>query len=140
MPENQETRVHFKEELDELESQALAGLDMVVTQLERTMEALSQQDVELAAMVIADDDRIDGRYLEVHQGILSLLARQAPVATDLRIVAALLDVIKHVERMGDQCVNIAKTIPLTGHETPVVPELLETLLEMGRRVVQMIEQ
>jgi phosphate transport system protein len=113
---------------------------MVVTSLGRTMEALSQQDVELAAMVIADDDRIDGRYLEVHQGILSLLARQAPVATDLRLVAALLDVIKHVERMGDQCVNIAKTIPLTGHEPPVVPELLDTLLEMGRRVTAMIEQ
>ncbi|HEY1594578.1 MAG TPA: phosphate signaling complex protein PhoU [Thermoleophilaceae bacterium] len=135
-----ETRQAFHDELTELETQALAGLDMVVTALERTMEALSQQDVELAAMVIADDDRIDGRYLEVHQGILSLLARQAPVATDLRLVAALLDVIKHVERMGDQCVNIAKTIPLTGHEPPIVPELLSTLLEMGRRVTQMIEQ
>ena len=69
-------------------------------------------------MVIADDDRIDGRYLEVHQGILSLLALQAPVAGDLRLVAALLHVIKHVERMGDQCVNIAKLIPLDGHEPP----------------------
>jgi len=135
-----QTRRVFHEELVELEHQALGGLDLVVSALERTMEALSQQDVELASMVIADDDRIDGRYLEVHQGILSLLARQAPVATDLRLVAALLDVIKHVERMGDQCVNIAKTIPLTGHEPPVVPELLETLLEMGRHVVAMIEQ
>ncbi len=135
-----ETRQAFREELDELESQALAGLDMVVTSLGRVMEALSQQDVELASMVIQDDDRIDGRYLEVHQGILSLLARQAPVATDLRLVAALLDVIKHVERMGDQCVNIAKTIPLTGHEPPVVPELLETLLEMARHVAAMVEQ
>ena len=69
-------------------------------------------------MVIADDDRIDGRYLEVHQGILSLLARQAPVATDLRLVAALLHVIRHIERMGDQCVNIAKLVPLAGHEPP----------------------
>ena len=135
-----ETRLAFREELHGLENQALGGLDMVVTALQRTMEALSQHDVELASMVIADDDRIDGRYLEVHQGILSLLARQAPVATDLRLVAALLDVIKHVERMGDQCVNIAKTIPLTGHEPPVVPELLATLLEMGRHVAAMIEQ
>jgi phosphate transport system protein len=135
-----ETRQAFREELEELETQALAGLDMVVSALSRTMEALSQQDVELAAMVIADDDRIDGRYLEVHQGILSLLARQAPVASDLRVAAALLDVIKHVERMGDQCVNIAKTIPLTGHEPPVVPALLDTLLEMGRHVASMIEQ
>src|SRR3954452_10235156 len=135
-----ETRVAFQEELRELEERALQGLDMVVGSLERVMEALQHQDVELALMVIGDDDRIDGRYLEVHQGILSLLARQAPVATDLRLVAALLDVIKHVERMGDQCVNIAKTIPLTGHEPPVVPELLQTLLEMGRHVAAMIEQ
>jgi phosphate transport system protein len=135
-----ETRRAFHEELVELERQALGGLDLVETALERTMEALSQQDVELASIVIGDDDRIDGRYLEVHQGILSLLARQAPVATDLRLVAALLDVIKHVERMGDQCVNIAKAIPLTGHEPPIVPQLLETLLEMGRHVVAMIEQ
>ena len=69
-------------------------------------------------MVVADDDRIDGRYLEVHQGVLSLLARQAPVAGDLRIVAALLHVIRCVERMGDQCVNIAKLVPLSGHEQP----------------------
>jgi phosphate transport system protein len=135
-----ETRRVFHEELAKLERQALGGLDIVENQLQRTMEALSQQDVELASMVIADDDRIDGRYLEVHQGILSLLATQAPVATDLRLVAALLDVIKHVERMGDQCVNIAKTIPLTGHEPPIIPELLGTLLEMGRHVVAMTAQ
>ena len=135
-----EMRRAFHEELAELEHQALGGLDLAENALARTMEALAGHDVELAAMVIADDDRIDGRYLEVHQGILSLLARQAPVATDLRLVAALLDVIKHVERMGDQCVNIAKTIPLSGHEPPIVPELLSTLLEMGRCVGAMIMQ
>src|SRR5271168_3255401 len=82
-------------------------------------------------MVISDDDRLDGRYLEIHQGILSLLARQTPVAGDLRLVAALLHVIMHVERMGDQCVNIAKLIPLTGHEPPVREELLASLSRMG---------
>jgi phosphate transport system protein len=95
------------------------------------LEALSHQDVELAQMVIADDDRVDGRYLEVHQGILSLLALQAPVAGDLRLVAALLHLIKHIERMGDQCVNIAKMIPLSGYEPPVRPEMLEALAKMG---------
>jgi phosphate transport system protein len=135
-----ETRHAFQEELTELESQALAGLDMVVTTLGRTMEALQQQDVELAQMVVQDDDRIDGRYLEVHQGILSLLARQAPVATDLRLVAALLDVIRHVERMGDQCVNVAKLIPLSGHQPPTDPALLDTLLQMGRHAASLMEQ
>src|SRR5581483_3101440 len=135
-----ETRVAFQEELQRLQAQALEGLDMVVVTLERTMEALEQQDVELAQMVVQDDDRLDGRYLEVHQGILSLLARQAPVATDLRLVAALLDVIKHVERMGDQCVNIAKLIPLSGHEPPRHRALVETLVEMGRLSGALVQQ
>jgi phosphate transport system protein len=125
------SRLHFQQELRELEESALGGLDLVVEQLDRVMETLAHQDVELAQMVIADDDRLDGRYLEVHQGILTLLARQAPVAGDLRLVAALLHVIKHVERMGDQCVNIAKLIPLTGNEPPVREEVRDALLQMG---------
>jgi len=132
--------VAFQEELQRLQAQALEGLDMVVATLERTMEALEQQDVELAQMVVQDDDRLDGRYLEVHQGILSLLARQAPVATDLRLVAALLDVIKHVERMGDQCVNIAKLIPLSGHEPPRDRALVDTLVDMGRLAGALVQQ
>jgi phosphate transport system protein len=123
--------VHFQEQLSQLEEAALGGIDIVREQLDRVLEALQHVDVELAQIVIHDDDRVDGRYLEVHQGILSLLALQAPVAGDLRLVAALLHLIKHVERMGDQCVNIAKLIPLSGYEPPVRPEIMERLLRMG---------
>jgi phosphate transport system protein len=126
-----ETRHQFRETLKELEQQALGGLDLVVTQLDRALESLSYQDVELAGMVVADDDRVDGRYLEVHQGILSLLARQAPVAGDLRIVAALLHIIRCVERMGDQCVNMAKLVPLSGHEAPKDKDILHIIEQMG---------
>jgi phosphate transport system protein len=125
-------RIRYQQELKQLEESVLGGIDLVLEQLDRVTEALEHQDVELAEIVIADDDRIDGRYLEVHQGILSMLARQAPVAGDLRLVAALLHVIKHVERMGDQCVNIAKLIPLSGHEPPRRDEILEKLIQMGR--------
>jgi len=125
-------RVHFHEELKQLEAQALGALDLVMITLDRTLEALEHHDVELASIVVNDDDRIDGRFLEVHQGILSLLALQAPVAGDLRVVAALLHVIKHAERMGDQCVNIAKVMPLVGTEPPSDPELLERIFKMGR--------
>jgi phosphate transport system protein len=124
-------RLQFREELARLEEQALGALDLVVSTLDRTLEALHHRDIELAAIVIADDDRIDGRYLEVHQGILSLLALQAPVASDLRIVAALLHVIKYAERMGDQCVNIAKILPITGSEPPVDDEILAMVERMG---------
>jgi phosphate transport system protein len=124
-------RAQFQAELAALEEQALGALDLVCATLDRTLEALKHRDIELAAVVIADDDRIDGRYLEVHQGILSLLALQAPVAGDLRIVAALLHVIKHAERMGDQCVNIAKLLPISGTEAPVVPEIVDKIERMG---------
>src|SRR3954453_12017304 len=126
------SRQQFQEELRELEMQALGGLDLVIKTLDRTMEALSHQDIELASIVVQDDDRIDGRYLEVQQGILSLLALQAPVASDLRLVAALLHVIKHVERMGDQCVNIAKMLPVVGYEPPSDEKMLEQIFKMGK--------
>jgi phosphate transport system protein len=134
------TRTHFQEELAGLERAALGGLDLVASALDRALETIQNQDIELAAMVIADDDRIDGRYLEVHQGILSLLALQAPVAGDLRIVAALLHVIKHVERMGDQCVNMAKLVPLDGHEPPSDARMLELIQRMGEQARAQVVQ
>jgi phosphate transport system protein len=136
----QETRHQFHEALKELERHALGGLDLVIGQLDRALESISYQDVELAGMVVADDDRIDGRYLEVHQGILSLLARQAPVATDLRIVAALLHVIRCVERMGDQCVNVAKLVPLSGYEAPKDKDILDWIERMGQLARSQVSQ
>jgi phosphate transport system protein len=124
-------RLRFQDELRQLEDQALGALDMVLTAMDRTLEAYEHQDIELASMVVADDDRIDGRYLEVHQGLLSLLALQAPVAGDLRVVAALLHVIRSAERMGDQCVNISKLLPIVGHEAPVDEEIRTRILKMG---------
>jgi phosphate transport system protein len=136
----QETRHHFREELKELEHQALGGLDLVIGQLDRALESISYQDVELAGMVVADDDRIDGRYLEVHQGILSTLARQAPVAGDLRVVAALLHIIRCVERMGDQCVNMAKLVPLSGYEAPKDKDVLDLIERMGQLARSQVSQ
>jgi phosphate transport system protein len=134
------TRHQFQDELDELERQALGGLDMVCTALDRAIEVVLRHDVELASLAIADDDRIDGRYLEVHQGILSLLALQAPVAGDLRLVAALLHVIKYVERMGDQCVNMAKLVPLAGHEPPADRQILDDIARMGELARSLVVQ
>ena len=135
-----ETRHQFREALKELERQALGGLDLVIGQLDRALESVCYQDVELAGMVVADDDRIDGRYLEVHQGVLSLLARQAPVAGDLRIVAALLHIIRCVERMGDQCVNIAKLVPLSGYEAPKDKDILDAIERMGQLARSQVSQ
>jgi phosphate transport system protein len=133
-------RVHYQEELTQLEDSALGGLDLVNAALERTAEAVEHQDVELAQLVVADDDRIDGRYLEVHQSLITLLATQSPVATDLRLISALLHVLKSVERMGDQCVNICKMIPLTGNEPPADREMVGLILTMAKHTRSLIGQ
>jgi phosphate transport system protein len=134
------TRVHYQEELQNLEARALEGLDMVAAQLDRAAEAGEHQDTELAELVVASDDVIDGRYLEIHQSILTLLATQAPVATDLRLISALLHLIKAIERMGDQCVNIGKLIPIAGHEPPADERIIKDIRTMGQQVRAQISQ
>ena len=135
-----ESRHEYREELERLEARALDGLVLVVAAVDRTVEAIHHRDIELAELVIADDDVIDGRYLEIHQSILTLLATQAPVATDLRLIAALLHVMKNIERMGDQCVNIAKLIPIAGHEPPVDERMTRNLVTMGGAIRAEIRQ
>jgi phosphate transport system protein len=133
-------RAEYLEELANLEASALGGLDLVNIALGRTLEAVERQDVELAQLVVADDDRIDGRYLEVHQALITLLATQSPVATDLRLISSLLHVLKNIERMGDQCVNICKVIPISGNEPPADQEMVRLILTMGRQTKTLITQ
>jgi phosphate transport system protein len=135
-----EVRIEFHERLAELEQQALSTTDLAADALDQAIEAVVNGDAELAAMVIENDDAIDGRYLEVHQGILSLLARQAPVATDLRLIAALLHTIVHIERIGDQCVNIAKLVPLMGQAPPNSSDILAKIEAAGAQARDQIKQ
>jgi phosphate transport system protein len=128
-----EPRAHFTAELRRLEEEALGGLDLVIEAIDLLMRALRRRDQMLAAQVVADDDAIDDRYLGVHGGLLSLLALQQPKATDLRLIAALLNVINHMERMGDQCVNVAKLLP----EEPDA-ELLGVVEEMCARSASLV--
>jgi phosphate transport system protein len=135
-----EARMHYQEELARLEERALEGLDLVVQSLDRAVEAVQNQDTDLAHLVVVEDDILDGRYLEVHQRLLTMIATQAPVASDLRLISALLHVMKNMERMGDQCVNIAKMIPIAGHEPPADERLLKNIFTMGKQVRSLITQ
>ncbi|MGO9956225.1 MAG: phosphate signaling complex protein PhoU [Solirubrobacteraceae bacterium] len=127
-----ELRHQFHDDLQELERQTVEGIDLVVGQLDRALESVRGHDVELAGLVVAADDRVDGRYVEVQQGVLSLLARQAPVADDLRIIAAMLHIIRCVERIGDQCANIAKLVALCGEQPPTDPVMIDAIERMGQ--------
>jgi phosphate transport system protein len=136
----EEARVHYQEDLQKLEERALDGLDLVVQALDRTIEAVQHQDTELAQLIIAEDDVLDGRYLEIHQRLLTMIATQAPVASDLRLISALLHVMKNMERMGDQCVNIAKMLPILGHEPPADERMLKNIFTMGKQVRSLVTQ
>jgi phosphate transport system protein len=133
-------RTDFHEQLQELEDETLKTLEMTSQGLDQAVEAVMNRDHELAVMVIDNDDRIDGRYLYVHQGVLDLLARQAPVASDLRLVAAVLHTIHHVERIGDLTVNIAKMVPLMGEPPSGAEEIMAKVEAAGNQARDQIRQ
>jgi len=130
-------RITFQEELDRTEAALQEEGEHVLRALRGALNALAQRDTELADEVIAFDDDIDRRYLEIEKGIEALLARQTPVAGDLRLVLALLHANLHLERMGDYCVTIAKLIKLAAD---VEPEqgLVDAFADMGTRAEGMI--
>ncbi len=130
-------RVTLQEELDQLEAGLQEEGEFVLRALRGALNALRRQDVELADEVIAFDDDVDERYLEIEHGIQSLLARQTPVAVDLRLVLAVLHDNLHLERMADYCVTVAKLTKLVYDAEPDV-RLVEAFEEMGARADEMI--
>jgi phosphate transport system protein len=130
-------RISLQEELDQLEAGLQEEGELVLRALRGCLGALERQDGELADEVIAFDDEVDDAYLGIEEGIQSLLARQTPVAVDLRTVLAVLHVNLHLERMADYCVTVAKLTKLVAGAPPD-PTLVEAFEEMGSRAEEMI--
>ena len=130
-------RVTLQEELDQLDASLHVEGQQVLRALRGCLNSLTNQDVELADEVIAFDDEVDQSYLAIEEGIQSLLARQTPVAVDLRLVLATLHINLHLERMADYCVTVAKLTKLVHDVTPDTT-LLEAFDEMGARAEEMI--
>ena len=95
-------RVELQAELDALEAGFQEAGEIVVRSIRGVIDALRTQDVELCDEVIAFDDEVDERYRSIEKQVELVLARQTPVASDLRLVLAILHSALHVERMGDQ--------------------------------------
>jgi phosphate transport system protein len=129
-------RVGLQEELDRLEASLQEEGDLVRRALRGALNALEQQDGELADEVIDFDDDVDRCYFGIETGIQSLLARQGPAAMDLRLVLAILHDNLHLERMADYCVTVAKLTKLVKVESPDAT-LLEAFDEMGSRAEEM---
>ena len=133
----QETRKRFHDELAALESEILGLGERAQRSLELAMQALVHKDAELAQQVVADDDALDATYLDIEQRILSLLATQTPVASDLRLVSAILHTNLHLERVGDMAVNIAKISRVT-MDLPASAVVVSHLEEMAEVVAAML--
>ena len=130
-------RIEFQASLDSLEATLQEQGALVLRALRGAIDVLASQDAELCDEVVAFDDEIDTRYHRIEKTIEEILAQQAPVATDLRLVLAILHSAIHVERMGDQCVTIAKLTKLSSHlETK--HDVIESLVDMGERCVEMV--
>jgi phosphate transport system protein len=131
-------RVLFHDELNKLEAAVQEEGDFVLRALRSALNALARGDDELADEVIGFDDEIDRRYLAIETGVQTLLALQTPVATDLRLVLAILRVNLHLERMADYCVTVAKLTKLMGGLDVSDDRILSSLEDMGIRAEQMI--
>jgi phosphate transport system protein len=131
------TRAHFHEDLEQMELRLLSLGELAGTAVERAVASVVNQDPALAREVIAGDDAIDDLYLAIDTGILQMLALQSPVAADLRLISAILHSCLHLERIGDQAVNVAK-IHLAVEDKPGSDVMRRQLGDMGEIVVRMI--
>jgi phosphate transport system protein len=131
-------RLTFTEELEQLEASLQEEGDLVLRALRSSLNALARGDEELADEVIRFDDEVDSRYVSIEEGVQSLLARQTPVAADLRFVLAVLRVNLHLERMADYCVTVAKLTKLMGNLSVSGEAISRSIEDMGQRAEQMI--
>lgn len=131
------TRESFHESLEQIELDLLTMGELAAGAVQQAVEALVERDEAKAQRVIDEDDQIDDLYLRIDNESLQLLALQAPVAADLRLVSVILHSCLHLERIGDQAVNVAKLYLATKDE-PGSEGMRQQVAEMGTIVVTMV--
>jgi phosphate transport system protein len=131
------SRESFHEALERIELELLSLGELAGAQVQRSVDALVRHDDQLAQDVIDGDDEVDELYLRIDSGVLQLLALQSPVAADLRLISAIMHSCLHLERIGDQAVNIAKLYLVTKDHSGS-PTMVQQLEEMGSIVGSMI--
>ena len=130
----------FHEELDAIQATLVTMGEMVSTAMTRSTEALLKADVKLAEQVISDDEKLDTIQHDLEARAINLMARQQPVAQDLRILVTSLRMSADLERMGDLCHHIAKLARMRYPEVAVPAELFSTIGNMGTTAVKIIDK
>jgi phosphate transport system protein len=128
----------YHEELDGLSDKLVEMTRLVRSAMARSSTALLDADLRLAEEVISADEHVNKLEAEIEATVFDLMARQQPVASDLRTLITALRMSGDLERMGDLAVHIAKTARRRHPESAIPPELQATVLEMGQIAERMI--
>jgi phosphate transport system protein len=133
-----ETRTAFHKKLREIQDDVLAMGSMVTKAISRSIEALKNRDLDLAHQIVTDDKKVNQKRYEIEEKCIELIAMQQPMASDLRIILAVLNIVSEVERIGDYAEGIAKIAIMIGDEPPLkplidIPRMAEQTVDMLRR-------
>ena len=133
-------RPTFERELRDLQDELLVMSSMVDKAINRSIESLKNRDLSMARLVVSDDQKVNDKRFEIEEKCILITATQAPLASDLRTIVAVLNVITDLERMADHCVGIAKIAIMIGNEPPLkplidIPRMAEQARSMMRRAM-----
>jgi len=131
-------RESYHRNLRELQDEVLVMGSMIEKALERSMLALKGRDLDLAKLVIADDQNVNKKRFEIEEKALDIMSCQAPMASDLRILLAVLFIVTDLERMGDHAAGNAKIALMIGNEPPLKP--LIDLPRMNDKAIDMLHR
>jgi len=130
------TRTIFDQQLTEIQEEMLLLATMVDSAIERSVTALKERDVELARRVISDDARINRKRYDIEERCLEVIARQQPLASDLRAIVSVLYIIVDLERMADHAEGIARIAVMLADEPPLKPYIdIPRMAEICRRML-----
>ena len=132
-----DTRKDFHQRIEELLGELLKMSDLCLDTIDRTRDSFIELDPAKALRVIEDDDRVDALREYIEESGVELIARQAPVAVDLRTIIVIMRLAQHLERVGDLCVNIAKiAMGLKGRAlTPWIEENINEMFKRSRNIL-----
>lgn len=136
-----EIRTAFRSRLREIQDDILAMGDMVGKATLRSIDALKNRDLQLAQSIIDDDQKVNQKRFDIEEKCVRLIATQQPMASDLRIIVAVLNIITELERIGDHAEGIARIAILIGDEPPLkplidIPRMADITVNMLDRALQ----
>lgn len=132
-----EIRTTFRKGLKEIQDDVLIMGSIVEKAISRSMEALKKRDLDLAQQVVADDLKVNDKRFDIEEKCIKLIATQQPMASDLRIIIGVLNIVSELERIGDYAVGTAKIVLMIGDEPSLkplidIPRMAEKTKEMLR--------